>query len=37
MVAVKRNPNNFQKVGKSIKDDSDIFKVAFQQNEEIHR
>ena len=32
MIAVKNNPNSFQHVGKSLKDDDDIFKLAFQQN-----
>ena len=37
MMAVKNNPDNFQYVGKILKDDDEIIKLAFQQNEEIHR
>ena len=36
-VAVKKNPNSFQYVGKNLKDDDDIFKSAFQQDKEILR
>ena len=36
-MAVKNIPNSFQYVGKSLKDDDDIFKLAFEQNEEILR
>ena len=31
-VAVEKNPNSFQHVGKKLGDDDDIFKLAFQQN-----
>ena len=34
MIAVKKS-NNFQYVGKNLKDDDDIFKLAFQANEEL--
>ena len=37
MMAVENNPNSFQYIGKSSKDDDDIFKLAFQQNEKILR
>ena len=37
MVAVKIIPNNFQYLDKNLKDDDEIFKLAFQQNEEILR
>ena len=37
MRANKTNPNIFQYGGKNLKDDDDIFKLAFQQNEEILR
>ena len=37
MVAVKNNPNNFQCVGKLLKDGDDIFKLAFKQDKEILR
>ena len=37
MIVVKNKPNSFQYVGKNFKDDDDIFKLAFQQNEEILR
>ena len=37
MKAVEENPNSFQHFGKILKDDDDIFKLAFQQNEEILR
>ena len=30
MVAVKNNPNSFQYLGKSLKDDDKLFKLAFQ-------
>ena len=33
MVAVEKNPNRFQYVGKTLRDDDDLFKLAFQQNE----
>ena len=35
MVAVEKNPDSFHYVGKNLKDDDEIFKLAFQQNEEI--
>ena len=35
MIAVKDNLNNFQYVGKSLKDDDEINKLAFQQDKEI--
>ena len=35
--AVKINPNSSQYVGKILKDDDDIFKLTFQENEKIHR
>ena len=35
MTAVKNNPNNFQYVGKNLKDDDEIFKLAFQQHKEL--
>ena len=31
----EKNPNRFQYIGKNLKDDDDIFKLAFQQNEEV--
>ena len=34
-IAVKNKPNIFQCVGKILKDDDDMFKLAFQQNEKI--
>ena len=37
MVAVEKNPNRFQYVGKNVKDDDDIFKVVFQRNKELLR
>ena len=37
MVAVEKNPNSFQYIGKKLKDDNDIFRLAFQQDEEILR
>ena len=37
MIAVKNNPISFQCVGKKLKDDNDMFKLAFQQNEKILR
>ena len=36
-MAVKNNPNSFQYFSKILKDDDEIFKLAFQQNEEILR
>ena len=35
MVAVEKSPNIFRYLGKNLKDDDDILKLAFQQNEEI--
>ena len=37
MIAVEKNPNSFLYIGRNLKDDNDIFKLAFQQNEEILR
>ena len=37
MIAVERKPNSFQYIGRNLKDDDDIFKLAFQQNEERHK
>ena len=37
MVAVGKNPDNFQYSGEILKDDDEIFKLAFQQDEEIFR
>ena len=37
MVAVEKNPNSFRNIGKNLKDDVDIFKLACPQNEEILR
>ena len=37
IIVVKNNPDNFQYVGKNIKDDDGIFKLAFQQDKEIIR
>ena len=34
MVAVEKNSKNFQYFGRNLKNDDDIFKIAFQQNEE---
>ena len=36
-IAVERYPNSFQYIGRNLKDDDDIFKLAFQQNEGILR
>ena len=33
----KNNPKNFQYVGKSLKDDDETFKLAFQQVKELLR
>ena len=33
MIAVKNNPNSFQNVGKNLRDDDGIFKLAIQQKE----
>ena len=35
MVAVKINPNNFHYLGKNLKDDDEIIKLAFQQDKEL--
>ena len=35
MIAVKTTPKSSQYVGKSLKDDDYIFKIAIQQNEKI--
>ena len=37
MVAVEKNTNSFQFIGRNLKVDDDIFKLAFQQNQEILR
>ena len=37
MIAVEKNPKSFQYIGKNLKDDDDIFKIAFKQIEEILR
>ena len=37
LIAVRNNPNSFQYVGKNLKDDDDMFNLAFQQNEKIIR
>ena len=37
LIAVEKNPNSFQNVGKNLKDDDDIFKLAFQQDKEVLR
>ena len=37
MIAVERNPNSFQYICRNLKDDDDIFKVAFQQRAEVLR
>ena len=37
MVAVEKNLNSFQFIGRNLKDDDDIFKLPFQQNEKILR
>ena len=37
MLAVAKNPNSFQYIGRNLKDYDHIFKLAFQQNEEILR
>ena len=33
MIAVEKNPISFQYIDRNLKDDDDIFKLAFQQNE----
>ena len=35
MIAVKINPNNFQCLGKNLKDDDELFKLAFQQDNDL--
>ena len=37
MIAVEKDPNSFQYIGNNLEDDDDIFKLAFQQNEEVLR
>ena len=37
MIAVKKSPNNYQYSGKNLRDDDEMFKLAFQQNKEILR
>ena len=37
MAAVEKSPNNFQNVGKKLRNDDDIFKLAFQQDKELLR
>ena len=37
MKAVEKNLNSFQYIGKILKDDDEIFKLAFQQDTEILR
>ena len=37
MIAVKNNPVNFQYVGKNLKDDDEIFKLALQKDKGIFR
>ena len=37
MITFENIPNSFQYVGKGLKDDDDIFKIAFQQNENVLR
>ena len=37
MVAVEKNSNNVQYLGKNLKDDDEIFKLAFQQDKELLR
>ena len=37
MIAVEKNPNGFQYIGKNLKDDDDIFNLAFQQDKELLR
>ena len=35
MVTVEKNPGNFQDLGNHLKDDDEIFKLAFQQDKEL--
>ena len=37
MIAVKNNPKIYQNIGKNLKDDEEIFKLAFHENKEILR
>ena len=37
MVAIEKNPNNFQYLCKNIKDGDETFKLAFQQDKELFR
>ena len=37
IIAVKVNPNSCQYLGKNLKDDDEIFKLAFQQDKELLR
>ena len=37
MVAVEKNPKSFQYIDKNLKDDDDIFKLAFQHDKELLR
>ena len=37
MIAVKSNPNIFQYLGKNLKDDDELFNLAFQQSRELLR
>ena len=37
MIAVKINPNSYQYIGINLKDDDEIFKLAFHQNKGILR
>ena len=37
MKAVEKNPNIFENIRGNLKDNDDIFKLAFQQNEETLR
>ena len=37
MIAVENKPKSFQNLGKSLKDDDEIFKFPFQQDKEMLR
>ena len=37
MIAVERNPKSSLYIGKNLKDDDDLFKLAFQQDKELLR
>ena len=37
MITVEKSPNSFQYIGRNLKDDDDIFKLAFPQNQDILR